>query len=76
MPQYDPQRLPRRPYGQLPTQQLAVQLVLPRAQRLLGLPTATPVDRPLATKELASRAARKTTLQKTAQQKQKWTRFC
>ena len=76
MPQYNPQRLPRRPHSLPPTQQLAVQLVLPQAQQLLSLPTVTPIDRPLVTKELASHAARKTTLQGTAQQRQKRMRFC
>ena len=62
MPQYNPRRLLCQLYSLPPTQQLAVQLVLPQAQQLLGLPTVTPVDRPLVTKELASYIARKTTL--------------
>ena len=65
IPQYNPQRLLHRP----PTQQLAVQLALPRAKRLPGLLTATPVDRPLAIKEPASRMAKRIILQGTAQQR-------
>ena len=62
VPQYNPQHLLRQLYSWPLTQQLAVQLALPRAKRLLSLPIATPIYRPLATKGLTFYTARKTTL--------------
>ena len=62
VPPYRPQPPQPQPFGPPLTQQLVVQLVLPRARYMLGLRIATPIDRPLVIKEPAFYTAKKTTL--------------